>query len=188
MVFFRNPQLSWGRFLMRCKCSNVLAAGALTVFFLGSSMLFAQVADVPIKAGLWDVQSNTKIVSSQGNHEVPVTTQDCFTGSLTVADYMTALHRAGAHGGKCTISNKIQSAHGIAFDSACTGPTASTQGHADFKLPDPDHFSGTSHTTLTGSMNGAPMNMTIDKTFSAKFVSSNCGKVEPTVIPPANGK
>jgi hypothetical protein len=63
-----------------------------------------------------------------------------------------------------------------------------SKGHADFKLLDPDHFNGTSHTTLTGSMNGSPMNMTIDKTFSAKFVSSSCGNVEPAVISPANGK
>ena len=173
---------------MRCKCSKLLAVCALTVFLVGSSTLFAQVADLPVKAGLWDVQSNTKIVSSQGNREMPVTTQDCFTAGLTLADYMTALNRAGARGGKCTVSNKVQNAHGISYDSTCTGPTMSTKGHADFKLTDPDHFNGTSHTALTGSMNGTPMNMTIDKTFSAKFVSSSCGNVEPTVIPPASGK
>jgi hypothetical protein len=173
---------------MRCKSLSLLAACAPTVVLLGSSTLSAQVADLPIKAGLWDVQSNTKIVSSQGNHEMPVTTQDCFTAGLTLADYMTALNRSAARGGKCTVSNKVQSAHGISFDSACTAPTTSSKGHADFKLADPDHFSGTSHTTLTGSMNGTPMNMTIDKTFSAKFVSSSCGDVQPTVIPPASGK
>ena len=173
---------------MRCKSSSVLAVCALTVFLVGSSTLFAQVGDLPIKAGLWDVQSNTKIVSSQGNHEMPVTTQDCFTAGLTLANYMTALNGAAARGGKCTVSNQVQTAHGISYDSTCTGPTMSTKGHADFKLADPDHFNGTSHTTLTGSMNGTPMNTTIDKTFSAKFVSSSCGTVEPTVIPPASGK
>jgi Protein of unknown function (DUF3617) len=173
---------------MRCKCSNLLPVCALTLFLVGSSTLFAQVADLPIKAGLWDAQSNTKIVSSQGNHEMPVTTQDCFTAGLTLADYMTALNRAAAREGKCAVSNRVQTAHGISFDSACTGPTMSSKGHADFKLADADHFNGSSHTTLTGSMNGAPINMTIDKTFSAKFVSSNCGNVEPTVISPASGK
>jgi Protein of unknown function (DUF3617) len=173
---------------MRCKCSNLLAVCALSVFLAGSSTLFAQVADLPIKAGLWDAQSNTKIISSQGNHEMPVTTQDCFTAGLTLADYMTALNQSAARGGKCTVSNKVQTAHGISFDSTCTAATMTSKGHADFKLPDQDHFNGTSHTTLTGSMNGTPMNMTIDKTFSAKFVSSNCGNVEPTVIPPASGK
>ena len=173
---------------MRCKSSSLLAVCALPVFLFGSSTLFAQVADLPIKAGLWDVQSNTKIVSSQGNHEMPVTTQNCFTAGLTLADYMTALNRAAAPGGKCTVSNRVQTAHGISYDSTCTAPTMTSKGHADFKLPDPDHLNGTSHTTLTGSMNGTPMNMTVDKTFSAKFVSSSCGNVEPTVIPPASGK
>jgi hypothetical protein len=91
---------------MRYKCSNLLAVCVLTVFLVGSSTLFAQVADIPIKPGLWDAQSNTKIVSSQGKHEMPVTTQDCFTAGLTVADYMTALNRAAAQGGKCTVTTK----------------------------------------------------------------------------------
>jgi hypothetical protein len=171
---------------MQLKCSNQFAMCAVAVLLAAPSVLLAQVADVPIKAGLWDTQINVKIGSVSGGHDTPVSRQMCFTAGMTVASYMSALNRsAGADGAHCTVSNKVQTAHGLSYDSACTGGAMSTKGHADFQLPDADHFSGSSHTTVTGSAGGNPVNTTVDKTFSAKFLSSNCGNVQPTVIPPA---
>ena len=53
----------------------------------------------------------------------------------TLADYMSALNQS-AGGTRCTISNRVQTAHGLSYDSACTGATLSSKGHADFKLSD----------------------------------------------------
>lgn len=46
-----------------------------------------------------------------------------------------------------------------------------SQGDIDFQLTDAEHFSGTSHTTVTGTAKGKPVNMAIDKTFTAKFLA-----------------
>jgi hypothetical protein len=174
---------------MRFKVLGLLTVGAAVIFLAGTSALHAQVADLPIKAGLWDTQVNVKIGSAKGVQDVPVTRQVCFTAGLTVASYMSAMNRsAGAGDVHCTISNKNESAHAISYDTACSGATMSSKGHADFKLEDADHFSGSSHQVVTGSAQGKAINTTVDKTFSAKFVSANCGSVEPTVIPPASGK
>lgn len=175
--------------MRRCQRSNLLSVRAVGGFLVASATLLAQVADLPIKAGLWETQVNVKMGSAKTNDEVPVTNQVCFTAGLTVASYMSAMNRsAGVGGAHCTVSNKIETAHGLSYDSACVGPAMSSKGHADFKLSDADHFSGTSHTTVTGTAQGKAINTTIDKTFSAKFLSPDCGNVEPTVIPPANGK
>jgi hypothetical protein len=175
-------------FMKRCKRSSLLVFCAVAVFLAGSSTLLAQVADLPIKAGLWETRVNTKVGSAETNHDVPVVVQVCFTTGLTLADYMSALNRGSARGAHCSVSNKVQTAHGISYDSVCTGPVIDSKGHADFQLPDADHFSGTSHTTVTGSAQGTPVNMTFDKTFTAKFLSSNCGDIEPSAIPSSTGK
>jgi Protein of unknown function (DUF3617) len=173
----------------QCKRSNLFAVCAVGVFLVGSATLLAQLADLPIKAGLWETQVTVKMGSAKTNDEVPVTNHVCFTAGLTVANYMSAMNRsAGVGGAHCTVSNKMETAHGISYDSACVGPTMSSTGHADFKLSNADHFNGTSHTTVTGTAQGKAINTTVDKTFSAKFLSSDCGNVQPTVVPPANGK
>ena len=175
--------------MRRCRRSNLSYVCVVGVFLVASATLPAQVADVPIKAGLWETQVKVRMGSAKTNEDVPVTNQVCFTAGLTVADYMSAMNRsAGVGGAHCTVSNKIETAHSISYDSACVGPTMSSKGHADFKLADADHFNGTSHTAVTGTAQGRAINTMIDKTFSAKFLSSACGNVEPTVIPPSNGK
>jgi hypothetical protein len=64
----------------------------------------------------------------------------------------------------------------------------SSKGHIDFQLPDTEHFSGTSNTTVTGTVRGTPVNMAIDKSFTAKFLSSDCGSVKPVVVPSSPAK
>jgi len=63
-----------------------------------------------------------------------------------------------------------------------------SKGHIDFHLTDAEHFSGTSQTMVTGTTQGKPVNMAIDKTFTAKFLASDCGTVKPLVVPSSPGK
>jgi hypothetical protein len=95
---------------------------------------------------------------------------------------LTATNKA-VSGTQCSVANKVQTAHGIAYDTACNGQSLSSKGHIDFQLPDAGHFSGTSHTTVTGAVRGTPVNTAIDKTFAAKFLASDCGSVKPLVVP-----
>ena len=143
-------------------------------------ILLGQLADIPIKAGLWETHVSV-------NHGPPIAGQSCFTSGTTLADYLTATNK-GAAGTQCSVTSKTQTAHGIAYDNTCKGQNLSSNGHIAFEMTDPEHLSGTSHTTVTGSMGGRPINMAIDKAFNGKFLSSDCGTVKPLVVPSASSK
>ena len=112
----------------------------------------------------------------------PVSAQSCFSAGTTLGDYLTATNK-GTPGAQCSVNNKVQTAHGISYDTTCTSQSMASKGHIDFQLPDAEHFSGTSHTTVTGTTQGRPINTAIDKTFAAKFLASDCGSVKPLVVP-----
>jgi len=137
--------------------------------------LHAQLNDLPLKPGLWETQVSL-------NHGASMAGKVCFTAGTTLADYLTATNKSA--GAQCSVTNKVATAHGLAFDNVCTNATMSTKGHIDFQLADSEHFSGSSHTTVSGTAAaGKPVNMTLDKTFTAKFVGADCGAVKPVVVP-----
>lgn len=178
MLFFGSLDRPWnakGNLVKLMKYSNLVTQGAAAVIVLGPLSLLAQLSDLPIKAGLWETQVSV-------NHGSPVAGRSCFSAGTTLSDYLTATNKA-VSGTQCSVANKAQTAHGIVYDTTCNGPSMSSKGHIDFQLPDAEHFSGSSHTTVTGTVHGAPVNMAIDKTFNAKFVSSDCGSVKPVVVP-----
>jgi len=155
--------------------SKLVGQCAAAVILLGPLSLLAQLSDLPIKAGLWETQVSV-------NHGSPIAGRSCFSAGTTLGDYLTATNKA-VSGTQCNVANKVQTAHGIAYDTACNSQSMSSKGHIDFQLPDAEHFNGTSHTAVTGTAHGTPVNMAIDKTFTAKFVSSDCGSVKPVVVP-----
>ena len=150
------------KFVGRC----VVVLGAL-------GAMQAQLSDLPIRAGLWESQVSL-------NHGAPVAGKYCFTAGTTLGDYLNATNKGT--GAQCSVTNKLASAHGIVFDNECTSPTMSSKGHIDFQSPDSEHFSGSSHTTVSGNAGGRAINMTLDKTFTAKFVGADCGAVKPMVV------
>jgi Protein of unknown function (DUF3617) len=166
-----------------CRYSNLFVPCAV-VFLAGVSTLIAQLSDLPVKPGLWETHVNTKVGSSSldGGAE-----QSCFSAGTTLGDYLTATNK-GVAGTKCSVSNKVLTAHGISYDTACSGQSMASKGHIDFQLTDAGHFGGTSHTTVTGTSRGKPVNMAIDKTFTAKFLKSDCGDVKPLVVPSFPGR
>jgi hypothetical protein len=165
------------------KHSNLFFLCTAAVFLAAPSTLLAQLSDLPIKAGLWETHVSTKAGASNINGEG----QSCFSAGTTLGDYLTATNK-GVAGTTCNVSNKVHTAHGISYDTVCTGRSIGSKGHIDFQLTDAEHFSGTSHTTVTGTAQGKPMNMAIDKTFTAKFMASDCGNVNPLVVPSSPGK
>jgi hypothetical protein len=157
------------------KRSTLFTLWVATLFFAGPSTLLAQLSDLPLKPGLWETHVTTKAGSTNNS----AAGQSCFTAGTTLGDYLTASNKGS--GTQCSISNKVQSSHGISYDTTCSGSPASSRGHIDIQLSGSESFTGTSHTTVTGSMQGKPINMVIEKTFSAKFLGSACGDVEPMV-------
>jgi hypothetical protein len=146
--------------------------------FLAASTLLAQLSDIPVKAGLWETHVSTKA----GPSNISADAQSCFSAGTTLGDYLTATNR-GNTGTKCNVSNKVNTAHGVSYDTVCSGGSMGSKGHIDFQLADAEHFGGTSHTTVTGTSQGKPVNMAVNKTFAAKFLASDCGSVKPMVVP-----
>ena len=157
---------------------------AASLLLTGISALVAQLADIPIKPGLWNTRVVLKLDPKDPDNQ-PITGQACFTAGTTISSYLNAMTRS-APDIKCVVSNKIQTAHRVTFDTACTSSTIATRSHHDFQLTDADHFSGTSHTTLAGNVDGRPINRELSKTFSATFQSSDCGNVKPVTDQPAH--
>ena len=155
--------------------SSLLIVLAAAVVAACPSTALAQLSDLPLKPGLWETHVNVKA----GTMNNEVAGKACFSAGTNLGDYLTASNRGT--GVKCSISNKVQSSHAISYDTACTGPETGSKGHTDLQMNGTDSFSGTTHTTVTGAARGKPINMVIDKTFSAKFLSTACGDVEPMV-------
>src|ERR1039458_893173 len=148
-----------GSVLMKSrKHSTLFALCAAAAFLAGLPSLHAQLADLPIKPGLWETQVTSK-VGTMGMIG-PVSAQSCFSAGTTLGDYLTATNK-GTPGAQCSVSNKVQTAHGISYDTTCTSQSMASKGHIDFQLPDAEHFSGTSHTTVTGTTQGRPINTAI---------------------------
>ena len=150
---------------------------------IATSALVAQLADIPLKPGLWE----THVIVKMGPNDTdnaPVVSQSCFTAGTTLSQYLEATNK-GAPGVKCNVTNKVQTARRTAYDAACTSTAGiHSNAHLDFQLTDAEHVSGTSRATVSGSAGGKPINMEIDKTFTAKFLSAACGNVQPLVVSP----
>ena len=113
---------------------NLVIVSIAAVFVTAPSILHAQLSDVPVRPGLWDAQ-----VSMNGSESVPA--QYCFSAGTTLGDYLTASNR-GAPGAQCSVSNKVKTARGVSYDTACTSQTMSSKGHIDVQLPDSEHLAG----------------------------------------------
>jgi hypothetical protein len=167
---------------MRFKPWSLCVLSAVAVF-LGSLRVVAQVADLPIKPGLWEANVSVKNGASNidsGPEQV------CLTAGMTLGDYIAATNR-GASGTKCDVTNRIVTSQGISYDTVCSGPHTDAKVHVDFHLTDTAHFNGTSHMTSTGKAHGTSLVITVDKTFGAKFLSANCGSVKPMAVPASHG-
>jgi len=148
---------------------------AAVVLLAGPPTLLAQLSDLPIKAGLWETHVSV-------NGAAPVAGQSCFSVGTTLSDYLTATNK-GVAGTRCSVTNKVETARGVSYDNTCSGQGISSIGRIDFQLPDNEHFTGSSHTTVTGTVQSKPLNMSINKNFTAKFLSSGCGSVKPLIVP-----
>jgi Protein of unknown function (DUF3617) len=158
--------------------SSFFVLCAAAALLAGPSTLLAQLSDLPVKAGLWETHVSTRAGASTMDAGAA---QFCFTAGTTLGEYLTATNQ-GVAGTKCNVSKKANAPHGLSYDTVCNGRDVASNGHIDVQLRDAEHFSGSSHTTVTGSAHGKPLNMAIDKTFTAKFLSSDCGNVKPFVV------
>jgi hypothetical protein len=106
----------------------------------------------------------------------------------TLDNYLTITNQ-GVGGTVCTVSNKAQKGRGISFDNSCTSGKLTSTGHFDFQAPDEQNYTGTSHIVITGTgLDNKPVNKTLDRVFTAKFINIDCVSVVPLNITPAKPK
>ncbi len=94
------------------KHSDLFVLCAAAVFLAAPSSLLAQLSDVPVKPGLWETHVSTKAGASTINGDA----QSCFSAETTLGDYLTATNK-GAAGTTCKVSNKINTVHGVSYDT-----------------------------------------------------------------------
>jgi len=114
-----------------------------------------------------------------------VTTQACLAPNTSMDSLLNQAQQRSSNGMQCTFSNRVQTAGGASYDMSCTGAMGSAKGHTDYKLIDDEHFSSTTHMTITGNAQGQAMTMTRDATTTGKFLKADCGDVKPAGTPPA---
>jgi hypothetical protein len=114
--------------------------------------LHAQVKDLPIKPGLWETTVTV------ANRPAPVVARSCFTAGTTLRDYMVAVGK-GTPGLQCTVTKNAGVGRNLTFDTTCTNGTVTSNSHMDFQSIDLEHFSGSSHATVSGTTGGKPMNI-----------------------------
>ena len=164
------------------KSSKSLQSLRLSAVVLLSATGFGQLAGLPMKAGLWESTGST----SMGNRP-PKTMRICYQGSLTMQDYLNQM-LANNPQIKCSIDNRSLIGHTFTYDETCTGEVAGggsikVAGHGTMEFPDSDHVISKQHSAMSMTMQGKPMNMDMDITSSAKFISPDCGDVKPFVMP-----
>jgi len=157
--------------MTRTKLSNftILCAAAALCW---APSAFAQNPSLAFKPGLWTVQ----IIL---NKATPKVTRTCFLSGTNLDNYLT-LTNQGMGSTVCTVSNKLQKGREISFDNACTNGKLASTGHFDFQLQDEMNFTGTSHIVITGTgQDNKPVNKTLDRQFTVKYVSNDCAGVPP---------
>jgi len=136
------------------------------------------------KAGLWEITNTmsmpnmpqmspaqTAQMQAMGMH-MPMghttTLQHCVTPAQAAAPIV-----ASSRNKDCAVSNVKMDGHSYSGDVTCTGEFQG-QGHFSETFDSDEHYTGTS--TMTGSANGHPMNMS--NTMEGKWISADCGSAK----------
>ena len=160
--------------------------GASAVFF--SLAVFAAVHAVhsqtieppPMKMGLWQTESTTAIAGMEntpmgqamGGKHTNVT-----QGCLTPETWKSSFQKMNDPNSDCKMSNLHQGPHSISFDETCTSERHSSTVHFEglFDNDEQGHGSATAHITAQG----LPQPITMNMTFTSRYLGASCGDVKP---------
>jgi hypothetical protein len=120
----------------------------------------------------------------------PITTQACIAANTNMDTLLNQAQQRSSGGGmQCSFTNRVQTAQGASYDMSCTGTMGSMQGHTSYHAVDDEHFTSTTHMTITGKGQGQSQGQTMiiarDATTTGKFVGADCGDVKPIGSAPA---
>ena len=151
----------------------LISAGSVLL----GAMLFQLPTTPPMRMGLWQTTSKTKITginlppgqSLPGLAGQTATMQSCLTPESYRKNIM-----AGQRPKDCVISHEKMTDRHFAFDISCSSGKSTGHLEMDFLSKETSH--GTMHMQIDS---GAGKPIVIDSVSDGKFVSADCGRVTP---------
>ncbi|MCL2659489.1 MAG: DUF3617 domain-containing protein [Acidobacteriaceae bacterium] len=160
-----------------------------TAAFAFCGFVLAQTASAPpVKMGLWETTSVTKIQLNlppevlqqlQGKNlpgmgPTTVKTQTCMTAE-SWRDSLTKAQQQQKNQ-DCQVTNLKQDSSSMSADIVCTGK-ASAKGHMQFTFQSPEKWQGTMHMEMSDGKNPQPTIM--DTTMESVFKGADCQGIAP---------
>lgn len=134
----------------------------------------------PIKMGLWQTESNTTLggmpnspMAGAGNHSS--VTQGCLTPDTWKNDF-EKLNNPNPNS-NCKVANVQQDSHSISADMVCNSQRYNSTVHFQGLIDDTEHVHGTGNMQV--NVQGLQQAMTMQMSFTSKYVSADCGDVKP---------
>lgn len=139
----------------------------------GAIAFFQAPAVPPMRMGLWEIVTNTKIVMPNMPAGMPgtgprtVTMRVC----MTPESYQKYLGQSQQMR-DCTRSNEVWTSHSYSFDMSCN--SGKMTGHSEGVFDSKEASHGTAHMQMNGGLG-----VTVDATASSKWIAEDCGAVTP---------
>ncbi|MDQ2923978.1 MAG: DUF3617 domain-containing protein [Acidobacteriota bacterium] len=141
---------------------------------IGGALMFQMPATPPMKMGLWESTSTTKMSGADMPQGMTMpsfhaTVRSC----LTPESYARTL-AASQRQKDCAPSNEVWTGKQFSFDIACK--SGNTTGHFELTFDSKESGHAVMHMNMNPSK-GRPMQM--EMTSEMHFISSDCGSVSP---------
>jgi len=149
---------------------TILVAGAallIAAFFQGPP------ATAPMKLGLWETTSSTKMSGAQMPQGMTIPNQTTKVRSCLTQESWAKNLGASQRAQNCTRSNEVYTPTRYSFDISC--PANGATGHFDMMFDSKE----SGHATMHMNVDRGGHAMTMDSTIDSHFVSADCGSVTP---------
>lgn len=156
-----------------------IAVSACLCAVAGSRSAHAQTTEPPpVKMGLWQTESNSTISGLPSSAAGAAAQHATVTqGCLTPETWKHDLETMNSPKSDCKVLDRHQDATSISAELTCNQHGNSSTVHFHGQIEDSKHMRGTANMQM--SMPGMPQPMTMQMSFTSKYVGSDCGDVKP---------
>jgi hypothetical protein len=163
---------------MNVRFKEIGALAAVSSLAVLAAVAVSQAAPPPVKMGLWQTEITTKTTTVEGNaggEGAHVTIkQSCMTSESWTKDLLSVKNQENS---ECTQSNLNVDSHKLSYDESCKSDSYTTQVHFEMLVDGAEHMHGSASVKTTGP--AFPQGMEMNMTLASRFLSSDCGDVQP---------
>lgn len=145
---------------------------ALSLLLSLSALGQTTAAPPPIRMGLWQYEVTMSGGPGPAAGPRTIITQSCVTPETWTQSFRSSRQQAQ----ECTTTNLHQSEHELSFDVACSQQNMTSNTHVQMSLDSESEMHGTVETQISGP--NFP-GMTMTSQVHSKFLSTDCGDVQP---------